>query len=867
MAFDKKELKQIVKDVIAELDAGGKINKEIGDEASRVRDMLRESLDIQNDINRDSKEYLENRKNIKKLQKEVNALEDKIAKSKLRQQIAESKLATATEAEKKELEQIIIYETELNGLLDARLKKQKQTIEATEIALKQSNKYKAFLTQAKGDLGKIGDSWKKIKSFLQLDDVFKWEKSIKTTAMSMGLAGTRAQALSKNIQAAAWTTAEFGVGIEDITKIQGTYSEELGRAIDLGSQAGARLGAMSKATGLGAEGAGKFAAEMNVVGMNAGRTADYVEQTMNDSRAMGLNTTKVMKVLSQNLKMLNKYNFKGGAKSLASMAQSTTKMGVGMDMAAPFAEKLFDIEGAVETSAQLQVMGGEWAKLADPFKLMYQARNDMEGLTNSLMNATKGMAFFNKESGQIEITALDMDKLRKISQMTGVDMDKLVTSAKNMKKYSMVDMQIGAKFKDEKVKKFIEAQSEIDEKGKATIMIEGKATLLSALKSSDEQIFKKIIEEKKSMEQTAKDARSLDELWTNTVMKLKQALLPIVESITKRLGPALDGLMAKLNDPKFIDGLIEFGRKIGDFIGSIGAFIIKFPLLSAGLFVLFEAGKWFASGMALRAGFNAAGGGMGGGAMGPAAPGTGTFGTTPGAGMGANFNAALGSKVLKLGGLVAGLTTAYTTFQENKGKGMGTGENLGRSGLKGTGAGLGAWGGAAAGAAIGSVVPVVGTLIGGLIGGALGAWGGSKVGEGAGDLAFGKQRYDDAVMFNPKDKFMQVNDGTMIAGTNVNGNKQLAQTLSSMAPAFGNKKGLMPGTSGGSSNASAPASINHKFEDIKINGTVMLTTANGLSADLSDDLLKDPAFIRSISKMVHVETDKNLKGGKNSGSK
>jgi len=34
------------------------------------------------------------------------------------------------------------------------------------------------------------------------------------------------------------------------------------------------------------------------------------------------------------------------------------------------ADKLFDVEGAVDMSAQLQVMGGAWAKLADPFKLM-----------------------------------------------------------------------------------------------------------------------------------------------------------------------------------------------------------------------------------------------------------------------------------------------------------------------------------------------------------------------------------------------------------------------------------------------------------------------------------------------------------------
>jgi hypothetical protein len=846
-----KAVEQIKKELIEINKIQKESNTLLSDYSSKGYDILnnlRKRAKIQSDIKNDTKAYFEYLKEVKEIDKDIANIESEILKLKLKGLAEDSEEISYLKKKTKEL-------------------RDQRNLIAEQ--LQQANKYKAFLSQANSDLGKIKKSWLSIKNTLQLNDVFKWEKSIKTTAMNMGLTGSRAQALSKNIQAAAWQTADFGVGIEDIATIQGTYSDELGRAIDLGAKAGARLGAMSKATGLGAEGAAKFAAEMDVVGMNAGRTADYVEQTMNDSRAMGLNTTKVVKVLSQNLKMLNKYNFKGGAKSLASMAQSTTKMGVGMDMAAPFAEKLFDIEGAVETSAQLQVMGGEWAKLADPFKLMYQARNDMEGLTTSLMNATKGMAFFNKTSGEIEVTALDMDKLRKISQMTGVDMDKLVTSAKNMKKYGMIDMQIGAKFKDEKVKKFIEAQSTIDDKGVAHIMLDGKDTLLSALKGSDELILKKTIDENKKMEQTAKDSRSLDELWSNTVMKLKQALLPIVESITKKLAPALDNLMKKFNDPKFIDSIIEFGRKIGDFIGGIGAFILKFPLLSAGLFGLFEVGKWFLSGMALRSGFNAGGGvpGLPGGGATGAGAGAGAFGTTAGAGVGANFNAALGSKILKLGGVVAGLTTAYTSYQDNKAKGMGTGENLGRSGLKGTGAGLGAWGGAAAGAAIGSVVPIVGTIIGGLIGGALGAWGGGALGEGAGDAIYGKNTItaNDGVVFNPKDKFMKVNDGMMVAGTNVNGNKQLAQTLASMAPTFGNKSGLMPGTSNVSSSSSAPAVINHNFNDLKINGTIMLTTANGLSADLSKDLLQNPSFVRSISKMVHVETDKNLKGGKTSG--
>jgi hypothetical protein len=45
---------------------------------------------------------------------------------------------------------------------------------------------------------------------------------------------------------------------------------------------------------------------------------------------------------------------------------------------------------------QLQVMGGAWAKLADPFHLMYMARNDMKGLTEEIANASQASMHLNR---------------------------------------------------------------------------------------------------------------------------------------------------------------------------------------------------------------------------------------------------------------------------------------------------------------------------------------------------------------------------------------------------------------------------------------------------------------------------------------
>jgi len=83
------------------------------------------------------------------------------------------------------------------------------------------------------------------------------------------------------------------------------------------------MAAMSKATGLGAEGTAKMAADMEQQGISAERTADFVEQTMNDSSKLGINASKVIKNIQANMKMLNKYNFKGGVKGLAKMCTNS----------------------------------------------------------------------------------------------------------------------------------------------------------------------------------------------------------------------------------------------------------------------------------------------------------------------------------------------------------------------------------------------------------------------------------------------------------------------------------------------------------------------------------------------------------------
>jgi uncharacterized protein (DUF697 family) len=457
---------------------------------------------------------------------------------------------------------------------------------------------------------------------------------------------------------------------------------------------------------------------------------------------------------------------------------------------------------------------------------MFKARNDMEGFAKDIGKATSEFVEFNKETGSFEVMGgLARDRMREISKMTGISVEKLQEMAVQQKKIESIGSITPINF-EEKDKEFISSVSELKD-GEFYINIDGKDQLVKDLEASQ---LDSIRNQKETLEERAKAARTFEEVITDLTMTLKQVLVPVAKGLKEYLGKPLQELQATWDKEGFYDKLRNFTEMGAKLVGSIGKFIIENPiklLIGVGLF---KAASWITTGKLLRTGFNMGGGGFGrgggGGTGGPGGPGGGltggrsTFGRRMNirgmnafnmsrrAGMGSNFRAGLGSRAGIGAGILSGLVVGGMEFAENSEMGMDVGENLGRSAVKGLSGGLGAWGGAAAGAAIGSAVPVIGTIIGGLIGGALGAMGGSAIGEAGSDAIFGdeiksigrkgpqaKIPVNDAIIeFNPRDKFMRVND-MLLASTSEGALPKAAKELN-----------------GGSSE------VNHKFGDIS--GTI-----------------------------------------------
>lgn len=744
------------------------------------------------------------------------------------------------------------------------LKKQTQELEDQAKILAQNlktvNKTNLLMGEAVKGLVKgfasfpdmIERGYGKIKSL----GLFDMDKAIKQSSLSMGLLSTQSNMFRKDIMAASRDTLEIGIGVEDLAKIQAEYSDELGRSVMLNKEGLKAISDIAVATGLGAEGAARMAADFEKQGLSAERTAEFINQTVTDASKMGLNATKVVKNIQSNIKMLNKYNFKGGIKGLKQMAQTVAKLGVDMNFAAGMADKLFDIEGAVDMSAQLQVMGGAWAKLADPFRLMYLARNDMAGLTEEIGKAAESSVTFNKKSGEFEISALEMHRLRKIAEQTGIAYEDLAEAGKNARKQTEIRRQMRFSVDDE-TKEFLANTAKFTEKGEAYIEVKGEKKMLKSLSEADRTFLKNQLAEKKDLEERAKAARTFDEALVNLINQFKVSLMPLIEVMSERLIPKIDSFVARIKDEGWLDKISEFGSMIGKMISFFGGWILDNPIKSAFIYgamkltgFLLEKADWIANGLLLAQGFNmgTGGGGIGGGTNqiggrmfgGRNAAAMNRAGMSTLGKVGANFKSGLKSFGARGAGILSAGIAGYDEYNEQLEKGKSQGAAIGRAALKGAGAGLGAWGGAAAGAAIGSVVPVVGTLIGGLIGGALGAWGGGKLTD------LDTYGVEDGLFEGSTKSRRAILQNGMVTPID---NKDDLLALK--------KNGVVDNSMGGYAQNS---SVRHEFNDINISGELVLSTPGG--EKISTDILKDPQVIRQLTRMIHAETQKVANGGK-----
>jgi hypothetical protein len=408
------------------------------------------------------------------------------------------------------------------------------------------------------------------------DDFDKIDHAVRDISVNMGLTSSQMATFSKNTAYAAVETAKLGIGVEEVIRLQQSMGEGLGKNLILTRDQIKGVAEMAKGTNLGVEGVSAMAEGFSSFGVNLDTMRDRVEGVFQSTQKLGLNSAKVIKTISDNLKTAQKYNFKDGSKSLDEMAKRAVS--VKMDLSSVFglADKLFELEGAVELSAQLQVLGGSFAALGDPMQLIYQARNDMEGLQKSLVEATKGVAMFDKATGEFKIPAAELQRLRKVAEATGLSIDEMTQSALELAKQDKAMSQLANAFKySPDQRQAIANLAQVGKDGVLKIVTsDGTTKALSAL---GELEIEKILGESSSLEKAAKSRMTFLDMLKNIGNVFTSKLFPVLESISQNL--MKDGLLEKLQGvaDKIAGFLSELftGDNVNKMINAATSFIDK----------------------------------------------------------------------------------------------------------------------------------------------------------------------------------------------------------------------------------------------------------------------------------------------------
>ena len=375
------------------------------------------------------------------------------------------------------------------------------------------------------------------------------DKAIKSTILNLGLSGSKADAMRASFEGSAGYAARLGGSLADVGTIMEGYADETGRARAMSADMVKDITAIGYGTGLGIEQATKLGAQFEYIGLNAKGTMDYVQGVVDTSERMGVNTTKVLKNVSDNFKKLNTYTFQQGVKGFAQMAMYAEKFKIDITQALNAADVAKTLEGAIDLTAQLQVMGGEFAK-TDPFEMLFLARNDPAKFTEKIADMTKGLVSFRKMAdGSFEkfISPADRDRIAAVEKSMGMEAGSMVIIAQRQADIQKMRQQMAGTGLSDEQKKLIEGAAQWDQKtGKFQVELGGHMKNVSELTKDQADAFKT---EQVSLEKRAEEAMNFEKAFQATIEELKSALLPILKTINTALSatreflrPAIDWL-------------------------------------------------------------------------------------------------------------------------------------------------------------------------------------------------------------------------------------------------------------------------------------------------------------------------------------
>lgn len=270
----------------------------------------------------------------------------------------------------------------------------------------------------------------------------KVDQAASKFAKSVGLGASGLRRIRKD-SINAVVNGQFGrkynVGADELAELEANYSNTIGRNAMISRNDQESMAAMRAVMG---ETGMEFATKLENFGLSYTDAADKADKMFKEASKYGISFEKYSKNVVNNIKLAQNYTFKNGIKGLESMAKKATAMKIDMQQVASFADRVSTVEGAINTAAQLQVLGGPFAQFADPMGMLNESLTNMEGLQDRFQKIIGNLGRFDAQTGEIAISALNKQRIKVAAEVMGMDPGQIMETAMASKRRDFVGSQI-----------------------------------------------------------------------------------------------------------------------------------------------------------------------------------------------------------------------------------------------------------------------------------------------------------------------------------------------------------------------------------------------------------------------------------------
>lgn len=310
--------------------------------------------------------------------------------------------------------------------------------------------------------------------------------------------------------------ADIGATFAEAMSAMTEYAEAIGRSTERIAHADVASAISLKRFGISADAIGNF----DSFGKSLQQTDEFFSRLYTNVSKKGLSFKNVSKAVNDNLKMAQSHTFANGLRGLERMAEKSTQLKYNMQQVFQFADKVSEIEGAISTAANLSVLGGEFAQFSNPMQLLYEGLNDTEALNDRIIKMFGNKAYFNNETGQMDMNAYERERLKQAAKGAGLDPGEMLNLAFNQGKMKRISSQI-APGVDKDTAEYIKNLGELDKNGQAYVSINGEKKFLNrnyAKKNGEQAMtaedYKELQKETEKREE--ENSATLGRVWRNT---------------------------------------------------------------------------------------------------------------------------------------------------------------------------------------------------------------------------------------------------------------------------------------------------------------------------------------------------------------